>query len=106
MSHIQGQPHPPGATEHLDYVRISVDPNGAISEVAVVTHHNLSGLDLPQHVTVYQLNPGPGLRDLAAVISAARRTALQGILTALAGAAALADDPLDPAPPLPNPAVR
>jgi hypothetical protein len=102
MSHIQGQTHPEGMTEHLDYLRIEVDQQGALSQVAVVTHHAVAGLNLPQEVTVYRYDPGPGQRDLAAVLSATRRTALQGILTALAAATA-ADTPTDPAPPVPQP---
>ena len=103
MSHIQGQPHPTGTTEHLDYIRIDVDATGALSEVAVVTHHRVNGLDLPQHVTVYRLNPVPSQRDLAKVLSATRLGNLDGILTALTGAATLSDTATDPAPPVPRP---
>jgi hypothetical protein len=105
MSHIQGQTHPEGMTEHLDYLRIQVDQQGALSQIGVVTHHAVAGLNLPQEVTVYRYTPGPGERDLAAVLTATRRTALQGLLTALAAAATAADTPADPAPPLRNPAV-
>jgi hypothetical protein len=100
MSNIQGKVHPSGATEQLDYLRVDVDAQGALTDIAVVTHHAVAGLNLPQEVTVYRLNPSPGQRDLAAVLSATRRTALQGILDALVSAATLADTPTDPAPPL------
>jgi hypothetical protein len=103
MSHIQGQPHPEGATEHLEYVRIDTDNQGSLSIVTVVTRHIVSGIRQPQEVTVYRLNPAPFQRDLAAVLSAARRTALQGILTAMTVAVTAADTLTDPAPPLPRP---
>ena len=103
MSHIQGKPHPAGITEHLDYVRIEVDPAGALSQVAVVTHHSFNGLVLPQHVTVYRLNPVPSQRDLAKVLSATHLGNLSGIFTALTGAATLSDTATDPAPPVPPP---
>jgi hypothetical protein len=98
MSHIQGQTHLVGMTEHLDYVRVDVDNQGFPFQVAVVTHHAIGGLNLRQEVTVYWQDPGTGQRDLAAVLSATRRTALLGILDALVRAATLADTPTDPAP--------
>jgi hypothetical protein len=103
MSHIQGHPHPPDTIEHLDYIRIEVDPTGALDQVGVVTHHKIAGLNLPSQVTIYRLNPGPGERALAAVLTPTRRTALQGLLTSLATAATAADTAADPAPPVPQP---
>lgn len=100
MSHIQGQPHPEGTTEHLDYIRIDVDPTGALTQVAVVTHHRFHELDLPQHVTVYHARPSPGQRHLNHAAPPTRRTTLQGFITALATAASLAETPDDPAPPV------
>jgi hypothetical protein len=101
MSHIQGQTHPEGMTEHLDYLRIEVDQQGALSHIAVVTHHRLQGfMQRGNEVTIYRSNPGPGERDVAVVLTATRRTALQAILTALTTAVGAADSPTDPAPPL------
>lgn len=101
MSHIQGQPHPTGTIELLDYIRIDVDEQGNLTQVAVVTHHVLSNIALTQHITTYRLPPVPGQRDLAMVLSATRLGNLGGIITALLSAATLGDTPTDPAPPQP-----
>lgn len=102
MSNIQGQPHPQGATEHLDYAEAHVDGQGLVTTIVVVTRHYLETISIDRQVTIYTINPGPGERDLAAVLTATRRTNLQAALTALTAAVAQADTPTDPAPPLPN----
>jgi hypothetical protein len=85
----------------LDFIHIDVDPTGALDQVAVVTHHKIAGLNLPNQVTIYRLNPGPRERDLTTVLSATRRTSLQSALMTLGAAAAAADTTTDPAPPIP-----
>lgn len=106
MSNIQGQPHPEGTTEHLSYAEAHVDSLGALSKIVVVTHHRWGTINFASQATVYTLNPGPGERDMNAVVSATRRTNLRAALETLTAAVALADTIADPAPPLPNPAVR
>ena len=102
MSHIQGQPHTEGTTEHLDCIRIDVDLQGAVAQLTVVTHHSVAGLNLPSQITIYKAAPGPGDRDVGATLSTTRLSQLRGILTALAAAVAAADTPQDPAPPRPQ----